>query len=341
MKRVLMAAGIVLLLVLPATAEPEAVGAQQELVIRVATMAPRNSAWMRGFRQWDRSMRERSNGAVRLQIYAGGSAGDERSVVQKLQSRQLDAASMSITGLGMIDRSVYVLNAPGIIENYDELRAVRRAMDRELKAPFEDAGFKIIGWGDVGAMRLFSAQRIERPSDLRRARPWVWNDNPVFVEWLRTAEVRGVPLDLTEVLPGLQTRRIDTVPVSALGAVALQWFSHFRYVSEQANGVVIGGLVMRKDTFDNLPQDIREEFDAQAARASRQMARMVMRADDRAYQAVLDRGLTAVDVSDHEAEWRDVANRTRTRLTGRLYDADALQRVERIVSQHRARNPAP
>ena len=272
--------GVLIALTLPVSTPPAA--AQEQVVIRLATLAPRGSTWMRGFDQWNRRIQSETNGRVRLQVYPGGSAGDERTVVRKLRAGQLDAAAMTTTGLGLIARQVLVLQAPGVIENYAQLDAVRAELAPELEQQFEAAGFKLLGWGDAGQTRLFSKHRIDRPSQLRRVRPWVWRDSPVFVEYLRAAGANGIPLALPEVLSGLSTNRIDTVPGSALAAVALQWFTQVRYMSQQSSGAVVGALVLRKELFDSLSADEQRRLMDMSRRNSAELTRAIRRADDRA-----------------------------------------------------------
>ncbi len=262
-------AAISALAFLPVAAAPIApsADAQEVHTIRIATLAPRGSAWERGYARWNRTLSQQTNGRVRLQIYAGGSAGDERTMVRKMRTNQIDAAAVTTTGLGMIVRQVGVLSAPGVIETYPQLDAVRDELAPDLERMFEDEGFVLLGWGDAGAVRLFSKRRITTIADFRASRPWVWRDNPVFVEVLRSAGVTGVPLALPEVLSGLQTGRIDVVPSSALAAVALQWYTQVHFMSEQASGIVVGALVIRKDKLDELPPDAREAL-VQSARSN-------------------------------------------------------------------------
>lgn len=327
------------LLVLVFVALPEALpspaDAQETYTIRMATLAPRGSAMQRAFTRFQRRLSERTNGRLQLQVYYGGAAGDERSVVRKMRSNQLDAASVSTTGLGMIVREAMVLSAPGVIENYEQLDAVRNALAPELAEKFEDSGFKLLGWGDAGRVRLFSDRRIMRPRDMRAARVWVWRDNPVFVASLRAMGVTGVPLGLGEVLGGLSTGRIDTFPSSALAAVGLQWYSHARFVSAHPSGIVVGATVMRKETFDAFPEDVQEALLATSREAEGSLLSAVRRFDDRAYAMLVDRGMTPVDASAHRAEWEAVGDQARQSLTGRLYQPELLERVQRIAARHR------
>ncbi|MBW2460893.1 MAG: TRAP transporter substrate-binding protein DctP [Deltaproteobacteria bacterium] len=309
--------------------------AQDVYTIRLATLAPRGTAMQRTFARFQRRLSDRTGGRLRLHVYYGGVAGGERSVVRKMRNNQLDAASVTTTGLGMIVREAMVLSAPGVIENYAQLDAVRTALAPELAQQFEDAGFKLLGWGDAGRVRLFSDRRIMRPRDMRSARVWVWRDNPIFVATLRAMGVTGVPLGIGEVLGGLSTGRIDTFPASAIAAVGLQWFNHARFVSAHPTGIVVGATVMRKSVFDAFPADIQTALMQTARESERAVQQAVRTLDDRAYATLIERGMTPVDASAHRAEWQAIGERTRQSLRGRLFQPELLERVERIAAQHR------
>lgn len=314
---------------LPGSATPRA-GAQQQHVIRIATLAPRGTPLVRMFQEWDRLLQAETSGQVRFQILAGGVAGDELDVVRKMRAGQVDAAALTTTGLGAISRPVMVLGAPGLISDYAQLDRVRSTLATEFDGLFAQAGYKLLGWGDAGRIRMFSNRRIARPADLRAARPWVWRDNPVMVEFIRSAGANGVPLGVPEVYPALQTGMTDTVLASALTAVGLQWFSRVQYVSAQASGVIIGALVIKQDRLDALPANARDfilrtSSEATSNEAMRTGGRVL---DDRAYRALIGRGLEAVDTEAHRAEWEEVGRQTRERLVGRVYSAELLRRVE-------------
>ena len=51
------------------------------------------------------------------------------------------------------------------------------------------------------------------------------------------------------------------------------------------------------------------------------------RDDDRSYETVLKRGITAVDTSENQAEWEAVGAQVRERLTGRVYPESLLAAV--------------
>lgn len=310
---------------------PEAVDAQETTTLRIASLAPRGSPWDRAFRAWGNTLSQQTNGRLRLHFYVGGAQGDERDYIRKMESGQLDGAAVTTTGLGQIVRPVLVLSAPGLFTEYAKIDRVRRSMDSEFKAQFEEAGYSFMGWGDVGRARFFSNRPIRSPSDLRQTRPWARPDDPIVNQLYSTIGVSPQRVGVNELLPGLQTGRIDAFPAPALAAVSLQWFQHATHITEQANSVVIGATIIKKERVDALPEDLRAALIETAGRAHSALSRSIRRADDRAYDAIVARNVTAVDLSANEAEWNQVTQQTRQRLAGRLYPADLLRRVERLA----------
>ena len=307
---------------------PGSVGAQDQFTIRIATLAPRGSSWMRVFDAWNRTLRNDTEGRLRLRFYPGGIAGDERDVIRKMGSGQMDAAAVTSTGLGQVVRPILVLQVPGLFSDYDKIDHVRAELNDDFDRQFEQNGYVNLGWGDVGKARLFSNQPIRQPRDLRSVRPWAWRDDAIFSEFLRVVGANGVRLGVPEVYPALQTHMIDTFTSSALAAVSLQWYTRATHVTQQSDSVLIGALIMKKDKFDALPEDLQTTLRETSRRAHATLSRNVRRDDDRAYQTITSRGITPVDLTPHRAEWERDAAQVRNRLAGRLYPRALLRRVE-------------
>jgi TRAP-type C4-dicarboxylate transport system substrate-binding protein len=105
-------------------------------------------------------------------------------------------------------------------------------------------------------------------------------------------------------------------------------------MSEQASGIVVGALVIRKEKLDSLPPDVRAALVDSARDNARRIEGAVRSFDERAYTALVERGIRPVDAERSRAEWEAVAARARAELAGRLFPQDLLDRVERIAAQH-------
>lgn len=307
---------------------PRSADAQEAITLSIATLAPRGSAWMRVFDAWNNSLRQRTNNRLSLRFFPGGAQGDERDVIRKIRNNQLDGGAFTSTGLSLVHRPVLVLQAPGVVENYQQLDRARAALNAEFAQQFESGGMHLLGWGDVGQGRIFSNRPIQRPQDLRQVRPWVWRDDSIFGEFLTTVGATGVRLGVPEVLPALSTGQVDTVVASATAASALQWHTRVTHVTQQANSILIGGTLLSQARYAALPEDLRTALDETSAQAHTALVRRIRQDDDRFYTALTTRhGLTAVDLSAHQSEWQSASQQTRERLAGRLYPRELMDRV--------------
>ena len=127
---------------------------------------------------------------------------------------------------------------------------------------------------------------------------------------------------------------LDTVPCSALAAVALQWYTRLNYMAKQNFGIIVGGSLIKKEKFDELTR-ARPEGPCRHQRTRRQSQRhprpprrqpSVRVAD----QARHDRGRHLA----HKAAWDAVAKQTRENLTGRVYSKSLLEAVEKAVANN-------
>ncbi|MFZ1864389.1 MAG: TRAP transporter substrate-binding protein DctP [Polyangiales bacterium] len=313
-----------------ATAGAEEPAPVQQL--RIATLAPRQSGLGEAFQDLKKQLRERTGGQVELKMYHGGVAGDEETVVRKMRVGQLDGALLTSTGLGALVPQVLVLQAPGLIRSYPELDDVRSKLAPEFEALFDKAGYALISWGDSGQIRIFSTQKIERPSDLRNVRPWVWRGSPTMKAFIEAAGANGVMLGLPEVYSALQTGMIDTVIASSVGVLSFQWFTRLKTMTKPGGGIVVGAYVIRKDKLEALPKDV-QDFIRQSAKDHAKEFRDGGRKFDEEATAALAKRLEFVNIWRNKEAWEAVQRKAREALTGRLYSKSLLVRVEQIVGR--------
>jgi TRAP-type C4-dicarboxylate transport system substrate-binding protein len=226
-----------------------------------------------------------------------------------------------------------VLQAPGVCHSYARIDAVRRELAPEFEAQFDSAGFKLLGWEDAGQTRLFSNRPILTPADMRQTRMWLWRDDPTWQAVLAAAEVNGVPLGLPEVYPALRTQRIDAFPGTAIAAVAFQWYTKAAYVTLEPRGILVGAMVIKKEKFDALPAPLQQALLETSEAAHRALAVAIQRDDQRAFDAIVERGVKPVTLTPNLTLWEDTLQRARQALSGKLYPAELLERVERIAAK--------
>ena len=301
--------------------------ADEPITLRIASLAPAGSSWMKFLNAWKKTLESETEGRLKLRFYPGGSQGDERDFVRKMRVGQLDGGVVTMTGMSMLVRPMVILVLPDFLDTYEKLDRVREKMAGEFERMFDDEGFMMVAWGDAGKTRLFSAKPIEKPSDIKAMRPWLWKDDLVFIEFYDVIGANGVRLGVPEVYPGLQTKMVDVVTSSALTAVALQWYTRVKYMTGHNSAIIAGGMVMRKEKIESLPPDLKETFLKTCERVEVLLNKTIRRDDQKAYDVVLKKGIIATDTAKYEDEWAASAKQVRDRMTGRVFSKSLLQAV--------------
>lgn len=313
------------------SAPPAAAGQK----IRVATLAPKNSAWGKVFKVWEKALRQKTKGKLELKVYYNAVQGNEDSMVAKMKTGQLDAAALTSVGLSNIYRDVMVLQLPGVVDSWSALDKVRGQIGPDLEKGFAKKGFKILAWGDVGLVRQMSKGfAVRRPSDMRGKHPVAWrNEHMAPAVYATIGGVVPVPLSPTEVLPALRSGKVNVLNAPALAAEQLQWTPFLDHVSTTTSVCAIGGTVMRQKALDDMPADSREIFFALQEKMAKATKNRVRKLDGAAYKRI-ERKMTRVELSAADKkEWEKVLRKAVKRLSGGTFDKKLVTRVLKITGK--------
>ena len=298
-------------------------------MIRIASLAPPGSSFVKVLKAWSRTLQKETEGRVALRVFSGGSEGSDRDLVKRVKTGKLDAAGVATTGLSMIAKELQVLTAPGLLIEDAQLDRVREKLDAKLQEMIEDGGFKLLAWGDGGKNRVFSADAFAIPADLTGKPAWAGKDNAVSLAYAKAIGAAPVQVGSSGVLPALKDGSLRVVPASAMAAVAFQWYTQLKYMSSSNFNIIVGGSVISKKKFNELSKADQQTLLDTAKRAAAKLDQIVRRDDDRAYQTLLTRGITEVDTSAKKAAWDAAAKKAREQLAQRgVYSKSLLNAVE-------------
>ncbi|MEZ4256038.1 MAG: TRAP transporter substrate-binding protein DctP [Polyangiales bacterium] len=238
---------------------------------------------------------------------------------------------VTAVGLSQIHRPALVFQIPGILQNYDQLDKARAALGPELDKGFSEAGFKMLGWADVGQTRIFSRSPVKTPADLANKRPWLWRDDLVLPSFYGSTKTTPVPLQVPEVLGALQTNRIDTLIVSPVSAVSLQWSSRVTHMTAFPINITVGGTVLSDKTFKSLSAE-HQKILLETADQFHALARRNLRNDEKQALATLaQRNISVVNLSKaEEDQWRALSAKARAKLAGKIADAKLVDQVAKF-----------
>ena len=307
--------------------------------IKFATLAPKGSTWMNNFDAMAREIRSKTDGELQIRFYPNGVQGDEIDVVRKMRAGLLHAGAMTATGLGEIQKEVLIFQLPRMFKTYEELDYVRDYLYEDLDKAFMDAGYVLLGMGDLGHYYIFSNQPIRTIADLQSSsvKMWVRTTDKIGLEFYKNAGVATVPGEVTQVMASLYSGRINAVAVSPYITVALQWYDKFKYMTNLPVSVGIGATVMTKEKFDQLSPDQQKVLREITKAYQSKLIQSIRKDNDRSLEALQKKaGIEVVEFEeDSQKAWDTIAVETHNALVGEIYSQAFLDKINALLQEYR------
>jgi TRAP-type C4-dicarboxylate transport system substrate-binding protein len=310
----------------------------QEFTIKFATLAPEGSTWITVMKEYDQAIRKESGGRLGFKIYAGGVAGDEKDVLRKIRLGQFQSAGITGVGIGEIAKSARILDAPFLFKNHDEVDYIVDQYDAEFRKEFENGGYVLLGWAEVGFVYVFTNTPVTKVEDMRNVKMWQWEGDPVAEATFKAFGINPIQLSITDVLTSLQTGLINGMYTSPLAGVSLQWYTATKYMLDYPLTNASGAVVIAKRDFDKMPPDIQEILLRNGKQLMRKLTEL-SRKDNTKSLDVLKKSkiiFTKPDASEL-GRYEEIGKNARRLMVGKLYSEDLLNRVEKSVADFRAR----
>lgn len=310
--------------------------------IRLATLLPRGSSQYHALEEMGQQWRSISNGGISLTIYADGTMGSEEDAVRRMRIGQIQAATLSVAGLSEIDPSVAGLQKiPMLYRSLDEAQFVRSRMRPELERRFEQKGFVVLFWGDVGWVHIFSRQPALRPEEFKKTKVFVGASDLDETAVMKNLGFQVVPLEWSDVLTSLQTGLVDTVPTVPILALAGQYDLVAKHMLELNYVPLVGATVITRKAWDEIPADKREALLKAASDTGAQMQAKNRAESQEAVEAMKKRGLQVHPLTPElEKEWRQFLEASYPKVRGTIVPADVFDDVQRILVEYRAAGSA-
>ena len=281
--------------------------AAQARTIKIATISPEGTFWMKQMRAGAKEIKERTQGRVKFKFYPGGVMGNDDNVLRKIRIGQLHGGAVTLGTLSQSTPDTTIYGLPFLFSSIDDAAEIRKTTDPMLLKEIEDNGFVSFGIAQGGFTYLMSKQRVNSLDDLKQQKSWVPEKSDVGLSVYSYIGVTPISLPLSDVLTGLQTGLINTIITSPIGALALQWHTHVEYVVDLPLNYLSAMMIVDKKVFDKLSESdqaiVREVMGKVYEKIGEQN-----RVDNiAAREALINQGVKFVKLSDKEKqEWDEL-----------------------------------
>jgi len=326
---------VVMMLAAAAVGVGFAGSAEAATTFKIGTLAPPSSPWATGFKKWAKEVAEDTGGELVLDFQWNGSAGDDVLMVQKVRAGQLDGAAVTALGLAQTGvKDILLFQLPGLFQNWAKLDAARDATKDEFAKQFEQKGFAIVGWGDVGALKTMSVGfQVHHPSDFQGKNPCFFTGDSISPKLFDAiGGITPKQLGITEVLPGLTAGAINVITAPPLGAEQFQWASHVTDVNSESVAYAIGAIVVSSSRLQSLPPKLRDSLLARGKETSEELTKVIRNKDAQAWERMKKTKTIYTPTAQEHNEWRDVFIKVAKSLKGPVFSGDMFKKVVTLAA---------
>lgn len=310
-------------------------------IVKIATLAPEGTVWMKAMRKVADYVEEKSGGEFHAKFYTGGVMGDEPDVVRKMKLGQLDGSGVSLTGVRLTCPEFQVLEMPFLFgpSAYDEAEYILLKLYNEFDKYAEEHGYRIVALGSAGFAHICSEKPLDNMlRDFPQQKVWQWEGETVMKAISKSLHVPTISLPLPDTLTALQTGMINAFYGTSIHVLAFQWNKYVDYLYRPSIFYTPSFVVITERTFKKIPPHIQAFFfDETANQIKRDTLRWIHEDDAKAMEVLQKAGTKIVDIpSDQLEEMKARTQKVYTEMSGKIFPAELLDKVQRLLAEYRA-----
>ena len=305
--------------------------------IKFATVATEGSTWMKVMHELAKAVEDSTNGDVKFKIYPGAVQGDEKDVLRKMRIGQIHSAGFTGFGLGEILPEVRIMDAPFLFNTYEEVDYVSNKLSNYFAQKFEEKGYILLGWAEVGFVYVFTNTPINDIKDMSGVKMWMWEGDPIAEAAFTSMDISPIPLSLTDVLTSLQTNLINGVYISPLACTALQWHTKVKYMLELPLADSNGAILITKKQFSKLTPEQQNILKYFAAKYLKKLTQLSREDNAKSLELIKKAGIQFTNITDENQlkSFSEAGKKARQSLVGKLFDQEFLTQVENYILDFR------
>ncbi len=329
-KKIGLSLGILVYMILPLNS------AAKQVRIKIATLAPEGSPWIKTFNALNAELRKKTDNQVRLKIYPGGVLGGEKDMLRKMYIGQIHGAVLTSATLSALFKEIDVFQIPFLFQTPAEVDYVLSKMTDFFRKGFEKKGYRLLAWSEGGFVRLMSTSPVDTLAKLKKLKVWTWEDAPMAKAIFDQAGVSAIPLSVPDVLVGLQTGLVDVVYAPPTGAIALQWFTKTKYLTDVPLIYLMGGIVIKISHLKKITAAHRNVLQNSFRAHANRLKHVIRKQNQEALRVMADHGVKILHPSNAEIEkFKKLSQKALQNMHTTTFSAEVKDEIEAHLETYR------
>lgn len=277
--------------------------AQRAAAARIGVVQPENAPNTAMWRRFAELARERTGGAVELQIFPGGQLGGERENAEGMRLGSIQGADSTLAALSQWVPEGQIFDMPFIFRDWEHVDKVTNGpIGERYKALYRAQGFEVPAFFTYGARHVLSRQPVLTVADVRGKTMRVLQ-SPLHISIWRALGANPTPIPITETYNALSTGVADMMDLTKGPTETLRIFEVAPNMTETGHIWAVGAIVFSRQYWQRLSAEHQRTMATTAVEMAGHINGLHKAQEDAAIGRMSGRGLRVHKVD--EAPWRE------------------------------------
>lgn len=233
--------------------------AQAQTKLRFAHAGPETSSQHLAALEFAKTVKERSQGKLEVQVFPGSQLGNDASVIGGVRGGSIDLMMAGSGNFAGLNSRFEVLDIPFLFRDRDHAyKAVDQQVGQELSKALEPSGLKQLAFWEVGFRSITTKNRAVRtPADVKglkiRTQP-----NPVHLQAWKLLGSNPVPMPLGELYGALESGAVDAQEHPIEITHSAKFYEVQKHLTLTRHAFTAMPVVLNKAKFDGLTPDLQK-----------------------------------------------------------------------------------
>ena len=281
---------------------------------------------------------EKTNGAVKLDVFGNSQLGGERDLIEGLQLGSVQVTCVSTAPLSGFTDMFLVFDLPFIFETTEQARAVMDSeVGEQILHSVDEQGLVGLAWFENGFRNVTNnVKPVTVPDDLKGIKIRTM-ENPIHMAAFKVMGADPTPMAMGDVFTALQQGTIDAEENPVPIVETNKFYEVQKYISMTGHLFSPAPVFIGKDYFESLPAEYQDAIKEAADEATPYQREQIDEQNVSGLESLKSNGMEANEVE--KAPFQDATKSVYDEYvkegTG-CVSPDLYSQVEEIIAQHPA-----
>lgn len=208
---------------------------------------------------------ERTNGAVKIDVYANSQLGGERDMVEGMQLGTVDIAYVSTSVLANFVPDFYIFDGPFLLNSDNIWEVCDGEIGTNLGEQLSSSqNIRLLGFMDVGSRNIFSTKPVRSIDDFKGIKIRTM-ENEAQIALFNMLGAQATPMAFSELYTALQQGTVDAAENSLQGITGSGFDDICKYITLTEHIYAVNAFCIGNNSFEKIPEEYRDIFLEEAA----------------------------------------------------------------------------